>query len=292
MAAGPAGVSLDVAEACASVDRPELLRLLRVEQRRESGSELSRAQVSVQCNGELVTLSVEPRSDASPRQRSFALHDVAGEIGARVLSLAAIELLKQEAVETTPAPAARELERRAAPPRRPPPRVPAPSVRLTLAGGLQSFGWEQPLWGGGLAVDYLRLSRLGLRLAFDVAVADHDYAAGSAHVQLTTLAAQAGYLSLHDDWLARAFIGYRLGAGRISGRSAPSVLVPVGTVAGACGGPLISAGLGWRSGAWVTELAGEAGLVSFPLEGAIADHDPITLRRYWLGLNLSLGALL
>lgn len=288
----PATVALAVGETCTSVDRAELARLLRVEQRREIGSELSRAAVAVTCDDEVVTLSVERPGDSAARQRTFSPSDVGGEIGARVLSLAAIELLKQEVA----AEPARPVE---PPPPTPPPtplptppREPAPSVRLMLSGGVQSFSWQTPLKGGGLAVDFLRLSKLGLRLGFDVAVADHDYDAGSAHVQLTTLTAQAGYLSLHEAWMARAFVGYRLGAARISGKSASGATVPVGTVAGACGGPLVAGGLGLRSGAWIAELGAEAGLVSFPLEGIVEEHEPITLENYWLGLSLNVGALL
>lgn len=284
-------VALDVDTQCSGVDRSELARLLRIEQR-QVGSELANAKVNVRCAGDTVTLSVERRDEPEARTRDFTPRDVAGEIGARVLSLAAIELLKQERVELPP-PAERAPEPPPAPPPAPEPaRAAAPSVRLMLGGGAQSFGWERPLVGGGLAVDYLRLSRLGLRLAFDVAVSDRDYDAGSAHVQLTTLSAQGGYLAIHDDWTARAFIGYRLGAGRISGKTAQGVLAPVGTVAGACGGPLLSAGLGWRSGAWIAELGAEAGLVSFPLEGKVEAHDSIVLDRYWLGLSLNVGALL
>jgi hypothetical protein len=288
--AAPA-VALAVGESCASVDRAELARLLRVEQRRETGSELARAAVAVTCEGAVVTLSVERQGDSAARQRTFSPGDVAGEIGARVLSLAAIELLKQESA----AEPVRPVEPPRAPPpppAPPPPREPAPSVRLMLGGGAQSFGGQTPLKGGGLVVDFLRLSKLGMRLGFDVAVADHDYDAGSAHVQLTTLTAQAGYLGLHEAWIARAFVGYRLGAGRISGKAGSGATVPVGTVAGACGGPLLSAGLGLRSGAWIAELGAEAGLVSFPLEGVVEDHDPITLKSYWLGLSLNVGALL
>jgi hypothetical protein len=284
-------VALDVDAQCSGVDRTELARLLRIEQR-QIGSELASAKVNVSCAGDSITLSVERRGEPEARTRNFAPRDVAGEIGARVLSLAAIELLKQERVELRPA-VERAPESPPAPlPAPEPARAPAPSVRLMLAGGVQSFGGEQPLAGGGLAVDYLRLSRLGLRLAFDVAVSDRDYDAGSAHVQLTTLSAQGGYLAIHDDWTARAFIGYRLGAGRISGKTAQGVLAPVGTVAGACGGPLLSAGLGLRSGAWIAELGAEAGLVSFPLEGKVEEHDSIALDRYWLGLSLNVGALL
>ncbi|HVY32141.1 MAG TPA: hypothetical protein VHB79_36645 [Polyangiaceae bacterium] len=290
--AAPA-VALAVGESCAGVDRTELARLLRVEQRREVGSELARAAVAVTCEGDVVTLSVERQGDNRARQRTFVPGDVAGEIGARVLSLAAIELLKQEnaAEPVRPAEPARPAEP-PPPPAPPPPREAAPSVRLMLGGGAQSFAWQTPLKGGGLVVDFLRLSKLGMRLGFDVAVADHEYAAGSAHVQLTTLTAQAGYLALHDAWTARAFLGYRLGAGRISGKAGSGAMVPVGTVAGACGGPLLSAGLGLRSGAWIAELGAEAGLVSFPLEGVVEDHDPITLKSYWLGLSLNVGALL
>jgi hypothetical protein len=286
-------VALEVGQECTSVDRPQLARLLRVEQR-QVGSELARAKVTVSCAGEVVTLSVARRDEPEARERTFAAADVTGEIGARVLSLAAIELLKQERVEVAEAPraAAAALPPPSPPSPPPPPREPKPSVRLMLAGGAQSFAWQKPLLGGGLAVDYLRLSGLGLRLAFDVAVANHDYDSGSARVQLTTLSAQGGYLTLRDTWMARAFVGYRLGAARISGEMAPGVLAPVGTVAGACGGPLLSGGLGLRSGGWIAELGAEVGLVSFPLEGTVEAHEPIRLDRYWLGLSLNVGALL
>ena len=159
-------------------------------------------------------------------------------------------------------------------------------------GTVRSFGFQSPLAGGGLSVDYLRLAKLGLRLEFDVVVANRSYEAGSAHLQATTLSAQAGYLALHDAWSARLFAGYRFGSGRISGKAAPGVLAPVGTVAGASGGPLVSAGVGLRFGSWVAELGAEAGLVSFPLEGQVEGHDSIALDRYWLGLSLNVGALL
>jgi len=42
----------------------------------------------------------------------------------------------------------------------------------------------------------------------------------------------------------------------------------------------------------VAEVGAEAGLVSFPLEGRVEGHEPIALDRYWLGLNLNVGALL
>jgi hypothetical protein len=284
-------VALEVADSCTSVDRAQLSRLLDVEQRRDAERALGSARVVVTCEADLVTLRVEQRADAGrPRARTFNGADVSGEVGARVLALAAIELLKPE-----PEP---ELEPDRPPPIAAPPsvpvaaRTPAASVRLMVDGSVQTFGFAPPLFGGGLSVDYLRLSKLGLRLGFDVAMAERDYELGRAHVQLTTLNAQAGYLALYDDWMVRAFVGYRFGAGRISGQAPRSVVTPVGTVAGAWGGPLLSGGLGLRSGGWVAELGAEAGLVSFPLEGTVAEHDPIELKRYWLGLSLNVGALL
>lgn len=280
-----------MAEECARVDRAQLSRLLNIEQRRDASSGVQQARVNVTCEGDVVTLRVEEKGDVSlPRTRTFAASDVAGDVGARVLSLSAVELLNARSAppepQREPAPAVSPV---------PPPapaRAPAPSVRLMAVGMVRSFGFEHPLAGGGLAVDYVRVAKLGLRLEFDVAIAERSYGQGSARVQLTTLSAQAGYLALHDAWLARAFLGYRFGAGRISGAAARGVDAPVGTVAGASGGPLLSAGLGLRSGSWVAELGAEAGLVSFPLEGTVAGHDAITLDGYWLGVSLNVGALL
>lgn len=285
------GVEVQVADACPGVDRAQLSRLLRIEQRRDASAGVQQARVSVSCDGALVTLQVEERgSGALPRTRSLAAADVAGEVGARVLALAAIELLNQRAPEPEPAPQPLPPPRAAAP--APSLQPAAPSVRLMAVGTVRSFGFEQPLAGGGLAVDYLRISKLGLRLEFDVAVAERAYELGSAHLQLATVSAQAGYLTLHESWLARAFVGYRFGSGRISGKSSSYGSARVGTVAGALGGPLVSGGVGLRSGSWLAELGAEAGLVSFPLEGRIEDHEPIALDRYWLGLSLNVGALL
>lgn len=291
--AAETGVEVDVAAACAGVDRAQLWRLLNIEQRRDAGLGVQQARVSVTCDGEVVTLRVEEKGDASlPRSRTLVAADVAGEVGARVLSLSAVELLnaRSSSPEPPPAPAPALAPPPALPPA--PARARAPSVRLMAVGTVRSFGFDHPLAGGGLAVDYLRLPKLGLRLEFDVTIAEHSYQQGSAHLQLATLSAQAGYLALHDAWLARAFFGYRFGAGRISGKAGTGVVAPVGTVAGASGGPLLSAGLGLRSGSWVAELGAEAGLVSFPLEGSVAGHDAIELDGYWLGLSLNVGALL
>lgn len=292
LAAPEPSVEVEVGDACSGVDRAQLSRLLHIEQRRDASAGVQQARVSVSCEGGVVTLQVQERGDTSlPRARTFAATDVAGEVGARVLALSAIELLNDHATpaEVEPLPPPPQPER---PPLAPTPaRVAAPSVRLMALGTVRSFGGERPLAGGGLAVDYLRLSKLGLRLEFDVAVAERAYEYGSAHLQVATLSAQAGYLSLQESWLARAFVGYRFGSGRIAGK-ASGASTPVGTVAGASGGPLVSAGFGLRSGSWVAELGAEAGLVSFPLEGRIEGHEPIALDRYWLGLSLNVGALL
>lgn len=285
-------MEVQVADACQGVDRAQLSRLLRIEQRRDASAGVQQARVSVSCDGAVVTLQVEERgAGALPRTRSLAAADVTGEVGARVLALAAIELLNQRAPEPEPVAAPPPPAQPEEPPRAPAPPVAAPSVRLMALGIVRSFGLEHPLAGGGLAVDYLRLSKLGLRLEFDVTVAERSYEFGSVHSQLATVSAQAGYLVLHESWLARAFVGYRFGSGRISGKPTADG-VPVGTVAGASGGPLISGGLGWRSGSWIAELGAEAGLVSFPLEGIIVEHESIALDRYWLGLSLNVGALL
>jgi hypothetical protein len=294
-AATPArGVELEVAPSCERVDAAQLARLLNIEQRRDSDSGVREISVSVTCDETAATLRIERRDDtALPRVRQFALKDVAGEVGARVLSLAVIELLND--LESTPEPrepAPARAPEPEAPPVTPPPREPAPSVRLMAAGAIQTFALDRPLAGGGISVDFLRLSRLGLRLELDVAVGSRNYDLGSASLQLTTMSAQAGYLAVHDSWTARALLGYRFGNGRIVGERLAGSQNREGTVTGAFGGPLVALGLGVRSGSWVAELATEAGLVSFPLQGNIDDQESIALDGYWLGFSLNAGALL
>jgi hypothetical protein len=295
-AATPArGVELEVAPSCERIDATQLARLLNIEQRRDSDSGVREIRVSVTCEETVAMLRIERRDDtALPRVRQFALKDVAGEVGARVLSLAVIELLND--LESSPAqpqePARAKIPEPEARPITPPPREPPPSVRLMAAGAIQTFALDRPLAGGGISVDFLRLSRLGLRLELDVAVGSRNYDLGSASLQLTTMSAQAGYLAVHDSWTARALLGYRFGNGRIVGERASGSLNREGTVTGAFGGPLVALGLGVRSGSWVAELATEAGLVSFPLQGNIDDQESIALDGYWLGFSLNAGALL
>lgn len=294
-AAGAQGVELSVAPSCERIDSAQLRRLLNVEERRDSDSSIREIRVSVSCQEGLATLRVERRDATSlPRLRELKAGDVAGEVGARVLSLAAIELMNDLASAAEPPPSAQPPPAPEPPPAppAPPPRRPTPSVRLMAAGAIHSFELGRPLAGGGISVDFLRLARLGLRLQFDVAVGERSFELGSARLQLTTLSAQAGYLALHETWTGRAFVGYRFGNGRIAGERAPGSFSREGTVAGALGGPLVSGGLGLRSGVWVAELAAEAGLVSFPLEGRIEEEQPIRLDGYWLGLSLNVGALL
>lgn len=291
------GFRLDVAPSCSRIDAAQLGRLLNIEQRRGADSIAADVLLSVSCSDRIATLRASRRGDArQPRERELALADVAGEVGARVLSLAAIELLNDlESAPPAPEPSpALEPEPEPEPVLEPPiaPPARAPSVRLMAAGGLHSFELERPLAGGGIAVDYLRLARLGLRLQFDVAAVGRDYDLGAARVLLTTLSAQAGYLTLQDSWTARAFVGYRFGSGRIAGERAPGSSAREGVVSGAFGGPLLSLGLGARSGGWVGELGAEAGLVSFPLEGRVDSERSIRLDGYWLGVSLSVGALL
>jgi hypothetical protein len=166
-----------------------------------------------------------------------------------------------------------------------------PSVRLMAAGAVQSIDWQRPLAGGGLSLDFLRAAPLGLRLQLDVALGNREFDRGTARLRLTTLSAQAGYMALQETWMARAFVGYRFGTGRIAGERKLSEDLQ-GTVAGAFGGPLLSSGVAMRAGSVVAELAAEAGLVSFPLRGEVDGEVAIALDGYWLGLSVNVGALL
>jgi hypothetical protein len=289
------GVEVEVAEACTGIDRPQLTRLLNVEQRRDADSGVERAKVSVDCEGDVVTLRVEERGAMSlPRTRTFKASEVVGEVGARVLALTSIEMLNDRTVVAEPVPA---------PPVKPEPAVDMrpdfsprlvipPSVRLMALLGARSFDAQRPLVGYGLSVDYLRLAHVGVKLDFDVALADRHYDVGSAHVQLMTFSAQAGIFELHDTWSLRGYIGYRLGSGRITGESAAGLGARAGTVTGPCGGPLVAAGYGFRYGILMFDLGAELGLVSFPLVGQVEGQGSISLSSRWLGASISLGVLL
>ncbi len=294
-AAEPSDLELEVASGCRRVDVAQLTRLLDIEAR--GRVETRRSRVGVSCRDGVVTLRVEVEGDTSlARSRDFVARDVTGEVGARVLSLAAVELLDEASKAPKPVVERGEQPVVGAPapaPFQPTPSRPrsVPSVRLMAGGAVQTVDLARPLAGGGISVDFLRLAPLGLRLQFDVALGNRQYDMGTVHSRLTTLSAQAGYLALHETWMARVFAGYRFGAGRIAGESAADD-VELGTVAGAYGGPLLSSGVGLRIGSFVAELGAEAGLVSFPLRGEIEDERAISLDGYWLGVGINVGTLL
>lgn len=285
------GPQLEVSASCGRVNEAQLRRLLGIEARRDERA--GAAHVSVSCASGVASLRVQRSSnDQTEQVRTFAESDVAGEVGARVLSLAVVELLNDSAAVKEAAPAAAEPERpKEAEPLAPKAGPALPNVRLMLAGSAYTFGFDQALAGGGISVDFLRLSKLGFRLELGMAYGSRHYDLGEAHVQLTTMSFQTGYLALHSSWSARVMLGYRFGSGRISGKAEGSTATE-GTVSGACGGPLIAVGLGMRKESFVAELAAEAGLVSFPLQGQVEGDSPVRLDPYWVGLSLSVGALL
>jgi hypothetical protein len=288
-------VAVEVAADCAAVDAGQLTRLLRVERLKTGVLEGVWLEVSVRCASDTASLRITRReADGATvqRERAFRSRDVSGEVGARVLALAAVELLGE--LDAAP-PVALGAE---PPPWRPvlsTPTLPErrlASVRLMAAGGLQSISLEQPLIAGGLSVDYVRIPSWGLRVEANLAVSERSYPLGDARLQLMTMSAQVGYLAIHERWTVRGLLGYRLGSGHISGRSAPGVAAREGSVAGPWGGPLLSGGLGLRRGSWVTELAAEAGWVAFPIEGRVEGERSVDFGGYWLGLSLNAGALL
>ena len=59
LAATEPGVEVQVADGCQGVDRAQLSRLLRLEQRRDASAGVQQARVSVSCDGAVVTLQVE-----------------------------------------------------------------------------------------------------------------------------------------------------------------------------------------------------------------------------------------
>lgn len=287
-AAASERLELQVAPGCQRVDAAQLSRLLNIEAERDARTQGAR--ISVTCEDGVASLRVARAGPpALERARSFGESDVAGEVGARVLSLAVVELLndggpsQEPATSTEPASEAEPVRQQIS--------SSSPTVRLMLSGSASSFSFEQALVGGGFSVDFLRLSRLGLRLELGLALGKRRYDLGTAHLQLTSMSVQAGYLALHDSWTARAMLGYRFGSARISGEAEGSG-TREGTVSGVCGGPLLAAGLGLRSSNFVAELAVEAGLVSFPLEGQVEGESPIALDGYWVGLSVNLGTLL
>lgn len=294
--ARPRAVALQVN--CAAVDESELLRLVRIELGARYEGDVQRADIVlvVDCADHAGVILRGRTAHSPPVRRELAASDVTGDVGARVVSLAAIELLT-ELERSRPAfsrPERSTVVRRVLPSTPPPParqeaRGAEPALRLMATGGVVNFEFEALLWSTGLALEYVALAPLTLRLDTNFAQTTREETLGTVRGRLLSAAAQVAALATFRRWHVRAGAGVRAGSATISGSSATHVEAREGSVTAAWGGPLLALGAGLSSGQLVTELGLEGGIVALPVRGHVDDGSDLSFERYWTSIALNVG---
>jgi len=234
--------------------------------------------VVLRCAGELVTVTALAPKGTSYLQRTLALEKVSPSARARLVALAAAELVA--ALERRP-PA------RAGPAARP--RRWALAGVVTLGAVGDGYGLA---YGGAVAVDHLPWRYLGWRVELGLQHSASPVALGRAEAWLASAVAVLTVNRSVRWGRLTAGLGGRLGLCHLTGHADDPSTVDAGTVTGAWGGPhaLLEARL--DLGRTLLSLGVEATYISLPVAGRVTGEGPyavddlLVLGRFGVGFWL------
>ncbi len=304
-------VRLDVSP-CIGVSASDVRRIVAV----ELGALLTRdgdlpdataTRVEVRCDQQIVRLVVEDPITGKSLQRSVDLDDSAPSTRARLIALAASELVYASWAELAvnpqpevpvsgprPAPeivaAVRDTVQRKLPVRLNPPK---PMRILGVASRRWFLSEEGDLWGGGVRLADDPFALFGWSADAIVEHGRINASLGSVDIDTATL---GGSIVLHREWgplSMRAGMGLRMGAARMSGQPHRSDLAIGRSVWAPWGWPLGVVALSITPiRPLVIEAQGEAGYVVLPLGGRVGGTQEITLAGAFAVLQLGVGMYL
>jgi hypothetical protein len=295
---------------CAGVDAQEVRRLVPI----EMGAPLvpgaadprETTRVSLGCvAGDPHTARLEVRNPTTGKtlERVLALGDVPRSDQARLVAIAAVELVAaswselghapEEVAPPPPPPPPRAVPTIVAAPA-PPPREPAapPRWRALVVGSVRGFGGlPRVLAGGGLAAQ----RDVGARFAVAV---DGLAEGGTQPASLGSI--DSTLLSLGAQVLARVStgpvtwepgVGARVGWGRLAGVAGGGTIgVRAGTVSAAWAGPAATLrGLWALPRGFVASLGGELGDTPGGLAGRVDGVTGVSIKGSWWSAMLGLG---
>ena len=228
--------------------------------------------------------------------RQLDLDQTDDTLRARVIALASAELVRDTASRTLHRPAPLP-----APPAAP---LPEPSVafvgplppahvvaksRLVVFGKLSNFGSSfDPLYGGGLAFAH-DFGRLSLGLGSELLTSERDVALGAVQLLAADLSLRLALRFPSAILPSEVGLGHALGVARIRGK-ADSPDAKGQTISGTWAGPFLFGGFESQLGkSFFLQLAGQLGIVTFPVHGQVAHGQDVRVSGVWAGLSLGLG---
>jgi hypothetical protein len=305
-------VSVDT-QACPSVSRAELQRIISLEldsrsvEPDRSGPHTTR--VSVTCSDAEVRLAVVDPITGKQLFRAMAVRSLDPAVGARMVALAAAELVLTSWAELNLArasatatsggdsqalrQAALERVRRQLPP------TERHTYVLALGQAIGPFRGVGTSWGGGLRVGWswarALLERPWARM---VPAADVDVvgtrttahtAEGDVSVNIWSVTLRGSLrLGTPHVW-AELGGGARAGLARLEGSPADASTTRGGTLAATWTGPIAYAGLGFRVWHLVLAPGVEAGYVLRTIDGVVDNGSPVSLAGPFVAATVALG---
>lgn len=279
-AAEPVTVHVDE---CKDFERESVIRLLRIEmeERLAEGPSVAAVDVAVECRPQGVAIRVS-KTDEARLERVVPSDEARGQVGARVVALKAVELLREWDD--------RHVTASAESPDQGVEAEPEPDFRILVAAEVLSVNLQAPFGGAELSFEYIGLRPFYGRVGFSYLASRRSYDEGSVSARLLAGRLEFG---LRDDidWFAwGGGLGYRVGDALLEGDASAQEQM-VGQVQGLWGGP---------SGDLFVELKGhehflvklnfEAGAPVHKVSGTISGHPDLALNKPWLSLSLAVGA--
>jgi hypothetical protein len=247
--------------------------------------------LNVSCAGGAAELAATGSTGTGAIRRTVGLVDLPGDVAARALALAGIEML----AALSPAVRARVEARAADQPAvtvvasPPPPKVsPAPATRVSVLGVWRTFssGGRLVGWGGRVDVERRVRGRWGLAADVEVVGGGASSSLGEARGELASLGGrwEAGARGAH--WTGAVGLGGRVGLARFVGTPTPGSGIVAGEVVRPWAGPAVSgrASLGGRSIGLA--LVAEAGYAIRGAQGLSGGDVLLAASGAWLALGL------
>ncbi|MBI5531428.1 MAG: hypothetical protein HY898_01855 [Deltaproteobacteria bacterium] len=263
--------------------------------------------VFVACVQGLIELRVDDPITGKSLQRQIDVREAAKPTRARLVALAAAELVYTSWTELATNPTPEVAPAGARPPvevvqnmrdqvRRKIPVKLSPAQPLRVLGIVSRRSFLSQggvLWGGGLRVADDPFQLVGW--SADAVIEHGSVAATIGEVNIDT-ATLGGSLVLHREVSVlsmRAGLGLRFGVARMMGKPYSSQLAEGKSVVAPWGWPLGVLALSITPiRPLVLEVQGEAGYVVLPLGGQVGGVQEITLQGAWAGVQLGIGMFL
>jgi hypothetical protein len=263
--------------------------------------------VVVACQDGLIELRVNDPITGKSLKRTIDVRESGKPAQARLIALAAAELVYTSWTElvTNPAPEVaaagprasvevvqnmRDAVRKKLPSKIAPPQ---PLRVLGVVSRRSFLAHGGTLWGGGLRIADDPFPLIGW--SADAVVEHGSIAASLGDVAIDT-ATLGGSLVLHREWSVvsmRAGVGLRMGVARMIGQPYSYQLAEGKSVVAPWGWPLGVLALSFTPvRPLVFEVQGEAGYVVLPLGGQVGGGREITLEGVWAGLQFGVGMFL